>query len=168
MPWTLDWTLVLSTGSFPWPTNLMYGCQYTNGFFLFLAIGKGWDIEGSMWTVSSWSWWSNRRKWVSVIICRWEISRLVIAVWCSGQSSAGKPGIYVDFTLIRTTYLNNTVDKGHHFMTTVFPNSSGLFHYFTLLIVLPQSANFPDHNPIKHLWDMLDRKSLTHLSIYRT
>lgn len=46
------------------------------------------------------------------------------------------PGIYVDDTLTRTTYLNIDADQVHPFMTIVFT----------------------DPKLIKHLWDMLEKQ----------
>ncbi|KAF7659717.1 hypothetical protein LDENG_00294150 [Lucifuga dentata] len=37
------------------------------------------------------------------------------------------PGIHVDVTLTRTTYLNIAAEQAHPFMAVVFPDGSGLF-----------------------------------------
>ena len=86
------------------------------------------------------------------------------------------PGIHVDVTLTRTTYLNIVADQVHPFMATVFPDGSGLFQQdnapcHTAKIVqewfeehdkefkvLTWPPNSPDLNPIEHLWDVLEQQ----------
>ena len=84
------------------------------------------------------------------------------------------PGIHVDVTLTRTTYLNIVADQVHPFMATVFPDGSGLFQQdnapilqklfrnglrsMTEFKVLTWPPNSPDLNPIEHLWDVLEKQ----------
>ncbi len=83
------------------------------------------------------------------------------------------PGISVDVTLTRTTYLKIVV---HPFMATVIPDGSGLFQqdnvpchtakivqewfeeHYKELKVLTWPPNSPELNLIEHLWDVLEKQ----------
>ncbi len=87
------------------------------------------------------------------------------------------PGIHVDATFTRTTYLKIVADHVHPFMAVVFPDGSGLFQKnnalcHTVKIVqelvwgtwqrvqdVALAFKFPkDLNMIEHLWDMPDQQ----------
>ena len=86
------------------------------------------------------------------------------------------PTIHVDVTLTHITYLSIIADHVHPFMEMVFPDGCGLFQEDNTLCnkakmvqewfeehtnefeMLTWPPNSPDLNPIKHLWDVLDKK----------
>ncbi len=86
------------------------------------------------------------------------------------------PGIHVDVTLTRTTYLNIVADQVHPFMTMVFPDGSSVFqqnnapcHMAEIVQkwfeehdkefkLLTRTPNSPDLNPIEHLWDVPEKQ----------
>ncbi|MCJ8743381.1 hypothetical protein PDJAM_G00093370 [Pangasius djambal] len=99
-----------------------------------------------------------------------------VMLWATFCWETLRPGIHVDVTLTRPTYLNTVADQVHLFMATVFPNGSGLFQQdnapcLTAKIVqewfeehdkefkvLTWPPNSPDLNPIEHLWDVMDKQ----------
>ena len=80
------------------------------------------------------------------------------------------PAIHVDVTLTHTTYLSTVADHVHPFMEPVFPEGCGLFQqdnaqchkakmvqeWFEEVVTWPPNSS--DINPIKHLWDVLDKQ----------
>ena len=50
-----------------------------------------------------------------------------VMLWAMFCCETLGPGINVNVTLTRTTYLNIVADQVHPFMATVFSNGSGLF-----------------------------------------
>ncbi|KAK3511397.1 hypothetical protein QTP70_007233 [Hemibagrus guttatus] len=86
------------------------------------------------------------------------------------------PAVHVDVTLTRTTYLSTVTVYVHPFMETVFPDGCGLFqqdnapcHKAKMVQewfdehknkseMLTWPPNSSDLNPIKHLWDVLDKQ----------
>ncbi|KAK3516884.1 hypothetical protein QTP70_028198 [Hemibagrus guttatus] len=65
------------------------------------------------------------------------------------------PGIHADVTLSLITYLNIVADQVCPFMATVFPKGSGLFQQDPATL---HKLFRNDLNPIKHLWDVLDKQ----------
>jgi len=85
------------------------------------------------------------------------------------------PVIHVDVSLTHTTYLSIVADHVHPFMETVFPGGCVLFQQdnapyckakmvqecfeeHSEFEVLTWPPNSPDLNPIKHLWDVLNKQ----------
>ncbi|KAK3516948.1 hypothetical protein QTP70_028239, partial [Hemibagrus guttatus] len=86
------------------------------------------------------------------------------------------PADHVDVTLTCTTYLCIVVEHVYPFMETVFPDGCGVFQQDNVACpkakiiqewfdecnnqfeVLTWPPNSPDFNPIKHLWDVLNKQ----------
>ncbi|KAK3505622.1 hypothetical protein QTP70_021284 [Hemibagrus guttatus] len=82
----------------------------------------------------------------------------------------------MDVALTHSTYLNIVSDHVHPFMETLFPDGCGLFEqdsapchkvkmvhewfyeHTNQFEVLTWPPNSPDLNPVKHLWDVLDKQ----------
>uniref|UniRef100_A0AAR2INL3 Tc1-like transposase DDE domain-containing protein n=1 Tax=Pygocentrus nattereri TaxID=42514 RepID=A0AAR2INL3_PYGNA len=94
------------------------------------------------------------------------------------------PLVPIEHCLNAAAYLSIVADHVHPFMTTVYPSSDGYFQQgnvtpchkahiisnlflehdneFTVLQWPPQS---PDHNPIEHLWDVVEREMCSDKSL---
>ncbi|KAJ8417445.1 hypothetical protein AAFF_G00286720 [Aldrovandia affinis] len=157
-----------------------------------------WAPERQNWTMEQWKkvgWSEESRFLLHHVDGRVRVHRLpgeeMAPGYTMGRKQAGGgsvmlwamfcwetlgPGIHVDVTLTRTTYLNIVANQVHPFMATVFPDSSGLFQQdnapcHTAKIVkewfeghdkefkvLTWPPNSPDLNPIDHLWNVLDKQ----------
>ncbi len=99
-----------------------------------------------------------------------------VTVWGIFSWHTLGPLVPIEHRLKATAFLSIVADHVHPFLTTVHPSSDGYFQQdnapchkaqiildwflehdneFTLLKCPPQS---PDLNPIKHLWDVVERE----------
>ena len=157
-----------------------------------------WARERQNWTVEQWKKvaWSGESRFcllnVDGRVCVRRLSVEDVAAGCDAErrQDGGDsvtlwamfcwetlgPGVHVDVTLTRASYLNVVADHVHPFMATLFPDRSGLFqqdnvpcHTSKILQewfeehddefkVLPYPPNSADLNPVHHLWGVLEKQ----------